>query len=74
MGKQLNLQDSLLNFLRKNKVSVIFNLIGGEKLEGVVKGFDNFVVVMKDVDQKMIYKHAISYLTTTQEIDDIIIG
>jgi len=74
MGKQLNLQDSLLNFLRKNKVSVIFNLIGGEKLEGVVKGFDNFVVVMKDVDQKMIYKHAILYLTTTQEIDDIIIG
>ncbi|MEF3254799.1 MAG: RNA chaperone Hfq, partial [Deferribacterales bacterium] len=46
-------------------------LVNGVKMEGLIKGFDNFVVVLKDESQKMIYKHAISTIAPAEEIEDI---
>lgn len=71
MGKKVNIQDVFLNYVRKKRITVAVYLINGVKLEGVVKGFDNFVIIIKDDSQKMIYKHAISTITPSIEIEDI---
>lgn len=71
MGKKVNIQDVFLNYVRKKRITVAIYLINGVKLEGVVKGFDNFVIIIKDDSQKMIYKHAISTITPSIEIEDI---
>ncbi len=58
---QINLQDNFLNQVRKENISVTVYLVNGFQLKGVVKGFDNFTVVLEaDGKQQLIYKHAIS--------------
>ncbi len=57
----INLQDVFLNQVRKEKIPVTVYLTNGFQLKGVVKGFDNFTVVLdSDGRQQLIYKHAIS--------------
>ncbi|NOZ25398.1 MAG: RNA chaperone Hfq [Nitrospirae bacterium] len=58
--KNQNLQDSFLNQLRKEKIHVVVYLTNGVRLRGVIKGFDSFVVLLKEANIQMIYKHAIS--------------
>lgn len=54
-------QNNILNNARKKGKKVIIFLVSGNKLEGVVEGFDDFVVIlMKNGKQNMIYKQAIS--------------
>ncbi|GMT48051.1 MAG: RNA-binding protein Hfq [bacterium] len=60
MTKNQNLQDSFLNQLRKEKIHVVVYLTNGVRLRGVIKGFDSFVVLLKEATVQMIYKHAIS--------------
>lgn len=56
-----NLQDTFLNHLRKNKVSVTIFLMNGVKLQGIVTWFDNFCVLLRrDAHSQLVYKHAIS--------------
>lgn len=56
-----NLQDTFLNHVRKNKVSVTIFLVNGVKLQGVVTWFDNFCVLLRrDGSSQLVYKHAIS--------------
>ena len=63
MSDQLNLQDAILNEVRREKVPVTLFLMNGFQLRGVITGFDSFVVVLvSDGKQQMIYKHAISTL------------
>ncbi|MGA1846929.1 RNA chaperone Hfq [Deferribacter abyssi] len=71
MSKKVNIQDVFLNYVRKKRMPVTVYLINGVKLEGLIKGFDNFVIVLKDDSQKMIYKHAISTISPSEEIDEI---
>jgi host factor-I protein len=63
--KVINLQDSFLNQVRKeNNMPVIIYLINGFQLRGVVKGFDNFTVIIENEGkQQLVYKHAISTIT-----------
>ncbi len=57
-------QDKLLNEARKNKDKVRVYLTNGAQLEGIIQGFDNFVVILEFKGrQNMIYKHAISTIT-----------
>jgi host factor-I protein len=63
------LQDAFLNQLRKEKVPVLMYLTNGVRLKGVIKGFDNFVILLKDSAQQLIYKHAISTIQPEREID-----
>lgn len=47
MNKQSNnIQDIFLNNARKNKTLVSIYLINGFHLKGLVKGFDNFTVIL----------------------------
>ena len=63
MSEQLNLQDSILQEVRKDKVPVTLFLMNGFQLRGVITGLDSWVVVLvSDGKQQMIYKHAISTL------------
>src|SRR6202161_851387 len=56
-----NLQDTFLNYLRKNKVPLTIFLVNGVKLQGVVTWFDNFCVLLRrDGHSQLVYKHAIS--------------
>lgn len=56
-----NLQDTFLNYVRKNKVPLTIFLVNGVKLQGVVTWFDNFCVLLRrDGHAQLVYKHAIS--------------
>ena len=41
-----NLQDTFLNYVRKNKIPLTIFLVNGVKLQGVVTWFDNFCVLL----------------------------
>ena len=63
MSDAVNLQDAILNEVRRDRVPVTLFLMNGFQLRGIVTGFDSFVVVLvTDGKQQMIYKHAISTL------------
>ena len=58
-----NLQDAILNEVRRDRVPITLFLMNGFQLRGIITGFDSFVVVLvTDGKQQMIYKHAISTL------------
>ncbi|MCG6551510.1 MAG: RNA chaperone Hfq [Candidatus Magnetominusculus sp. LBB02] len=67
--RSTTLQDTYLNLLRKEKMPVTVYLINGVKLKGVIKGFDSFVLILKDVRQQLIYKHAISSILPEADIN-----
>ncbi len=66
-NKDCKLQDLYLNSLRKEKVPVVIYLVNGTRLKGVIKGFDNFVILLKQSNQQLIYKHAISTISPERE-------
>ena len=45
--KTENLQETFLNQLRKDKLSVTVFLINGVKLQGIITCFDNFSILLK---------------------------
>ena len=59
--KKQNLQDTFLNSVRKTKTPLTIFLVNGVKLQGVVSWFDNFCVLLRrDGQSQLVYKHAIS--------------
>jgi host factor-I protein len=68
-NKSQSLQDAFLNQLRKEKMPVIIYLANGVRLKGVIKGFDSFVILLKEATQQLIYKHAVSTIVPEKEID-----
>jgi host factor-I protein len=70
MGKsQVNLQDVFLNQMRKEKIPVTMYLVNGARISGTIKGFDNFVILMKQENQQLVYKHAISTIIPDRPVD-----
>jgi host factor-I protein len=70
MGKsQVNLQDVFLNQMRKEKIPVTMYLVNGARLTGTIKGFDNFVILMKQENQQLVYKHAISTIIPEKPVE-----
>lgn len=64
-----SLQDFILNCVRKEKMPVTVHLVTGLPLKGIVRGFDNFVIVLEgDGKQMMLYKHAISTVTPSRSV------
>ena len=64
-----NLQDIFLNSLRKNKIPVTMFLVKGVKLQGIITWFDNFCVLLRrDGQSQLVYKHAISTVMPSQPI------
>ena len=61
MNKSENLQETFLNQIRKEKLSVTIFLINGVKLQGIITWFDNFSILLKrDSHIQLVYKHSIS--------------
>jgi host factor-I protein len=68
--KQTSLQDLFLNSLRRSKTPVTMFLVKGVKLQGIVTWFDNFSVLLRrDGQSQLIYKHAISTIMPTGSLD-----
>jgi host factor-I protein len=64
-----NLQDIFLNSVRKNRVSLTIFLVNGVKLTGVVTSFDSFCVLLRrDGQVQLVYKHAISTIMPSQPV------
>ena len=69
MQKTQNLQDAFLNYIRREKIPVTLFLMNGFQLRGIVRSFDNFVVLIDaDGRQQMIYKHAISTVAPARPV------
>ena len=68
-GKGVNLQDNYLNQLRKDKTPVVIYLTNGVRLKGIIKGFDNFVILLRETTQSLIYKHAVSTIVPEREVE-----
>jgi host factor-I protein len=68
--KQTSLQDLFLNTLRRTKTPVTMFLVKGVKLQGIVTWFDNFSVLLRrDGQSQLIYKHAISTIMPAGPVD-----
>lgn len=69
MAKGQSLQDPFLNALRKEKVPVSIYLVNGIKLQGQIDSFDQFVVLLRNSINQMVYKHAISTVVPSRNVE-----
>lgn len=58
----INLQDQFLNHLRKERTPVTIHILNGSKITGIIRGFDNFSILLKGENQHLIYKHSIAMI------------
>lgn len=65
-----SLQDTFLNYIRKNKIQATIFLSNGVKMQGIVVSFDNFSLMLKkDSYFQFVYKHAISTIVPSGKFD-----
>ena len=65
----INLQENFLNQARKENVPVTIHLMNGFQIKGMIRGFDQFTVVIDAMGrQQMIFKHAISTITPVKPL------
>jgi host factor-I protein len=68
MAKGQTLQEPFLNALRKERVPVSIYLVNGIKLQGQIESFDQFVLLLRNAVNQMVYKHAISTIVPARNI------
>ena len=68
MTKSQILQEPFLNTLRKEKTPVSIYLVNGIKLQGQVDSFDQYVIILKNTVNQMVYKHAISTIVPAKTV------
>ena len=68
MSKGQTLQEPFLNALRKEKIAVSIYLVNGIKLQWQIDSFDQFVIVLKNTVNQMVYKHAISTIVPAKVV------
>ena len=61
-SKVIVLQDVYLNQARKERIPVTVKMVDGDQLQGTVRGFDSFTLILEDENglAQMLYKHAIA--------------
>ncbi|WP_054674002.1 RNA chaperone Hfq [Parasalinivibrio latis] len=69
MAKGQSLQDPFLNALRRERVPVSIYLVNGIKLQGQIESFDQFVILLKNTVNQMVYKHAISTVVPARPVN-----
>ena len=68
-AKPINLQENFLNQARKENVPVTIHLVNGFQIKGMIRGFDQFTVVIDAMGrQQMVFKHAISTITPAKPL------
>ena len=60
-----NIQDQYLNQARKEHVKVTVTMMSGDKFEAHIKSFDSFCVLAESDGDILVYKHAISSITSS---------
>ncbi|MBA2409545.1 MAG: RNA chaperone Hfq [Gammaproteobacteria bacterium] len=68
MAKGQTLQEPFLNALRRERVPVSIYLVNGIKLQGQIDSFDQFVVLLRNSVNQMVYKHAISTIVPARAV------
>lgn len=68
MAKGQSLQEPFLNMLRKEKIPVSIYLVNGIKLQGQIDSFDQFVILLRNSINQMVYKHAISTIVPARNV------
>lgn len=68
MAKAQSLQDPFLNALRRENVQVAIYLMNGIKLQGQIDSFDQFVILLRNSVNQMVYKHAISTIVPERNV------
>jgi len=67
--KGTNVQDSFLNEARRTHTVVTIFLTNGFQIKGVVRGFDQYIIVIDVMGkQNMIYKHAVSTIIPQENL------
>jgi len=78
MGKVVfNVQDQFLNQARKEKVPIVVTLIDKERVEGFVKSFDPFCILIQTDNPVLIYQHAVASIEpseTNSKLKDFLAG
>jgi host factor-I protein len=66
---QPNIQDVFLNYARRERLSVTIQLMSGESVEGRIKNFDRFAVIVEvGGADHMLFKHAIASIRTPRTV------
>ena len=68
MAKGQSLQDPYLNALRRERIPVSIYPVNGIKLQGQIESFDQFVILLKNTVNQMVYKHAISTVVPARSV------
>ncbi len=64
-----NIQDAFLNHMRRERLNVVIHLMDGSDLEGRIKSFDRFAVIVEhDGTDRMIFKHAIASIKAPKAV------
>ncbi len=62
-----NIQDAFLNTVRREKATVMIYLLNGAKLNGRIRSFDKFSILLEAGSQEqLIFKHAISTVSISR--------
>ncbi len=68
---QPNIQDVFLNYARREKLAVLIRLMDGTELEGRVKNFDRFAVIVEHTGaDHMLFKHAIATIRSPRPMSN----
>jgi host factor-I protein len=68
----MNLQDTYLNRLRKERVPVSIFLSRGTRLQGVITFFDQFTILLENGGtQQLVYKHSIATIVPSRPIKNL---
>ena len=63
------LQEAFLNTARKRREKVTIFLINGVRIQGKIRSFDTFTILVEDGRQQtLIYKHAISTIVPAEKL------
>lgn len=66
---QPNIQDVFLNYVRREKLTVTVRLMDGSELEGRIKNFDRFSLIIDHAGaDHMLFKHAIAAIRTPKPV------
>ena len=68
MIKNQILQEPFLNALRKERIPVAIYLVNGIKLQGQIDSFDQYVIILRNTINQMVYKHAISTIVPSKTV------
>ena len=68
---QPNIQDVFLNYLRREKLTVTIRMMDGSEIEGRIKNFDRFALVLdQSGTDHLVFKHAIAAIKTPKAVSN----